>query len=128
MAMAVIFYEELLTSCIKLKGLIYGMRFFTVLRKCYSASKEFKIELCLIAEYISTVNLQASDRVSANDGIVVILGACILMDLGKSSLGVLWLLLSKKLTGNISSLLGTASHEPPCLPLYLLMDYIGLLS
>ena len=82
MAMAVIFYEELLTSCIKLKGLIYGMRFFTVLRKCYSASKEFKIELCLIAEYISTVNLQASDRVSANDGIVVILGACILMDLG----------------------------------------------
>ena len=76
MAMAVILYEELLTSCIKLKGLIYGMRvffFFTVLHKCCSASKEFKIELCLIAEYIYKVNLQASDRVSANDGIVVIL-------------------------------------------------------
>ena len=74
MAMAVILYEELLTSCIKLKGLIYGMRFFfTVLHKCCSASKEFKIELCLTAEYISTVNLQANDRVSANDGIVVIL-------------------------------------------------------
>lgn len=68
--------------------------FFTVLHKCCSASKEFKIELCLIAEYISTVNLQASDRVSANDGIVVILWACILMDLGKSSLDVLWLFLS----------------------------------
>lgn len=37
-----------------------------MLHKCCSASKEFKIELCLTAECISTVNLlQANDRVSA---------------------------------------------------------------